>query len=58
MGHALRDVGARYVVLTTKHHDGFTLWPSRVANPKLPEGGLDAPRDLVGELTRAVAAAT
>src|SRR5215469_1234774 len=26
--------GARYVVLTTKHHDGFRLWPSEVANPR------------------------
>jgi alpha-L-fucosidase len=22
-----RSAGARYVVLTTKHHDGFALWP-------------------------------
>jgi alpha-L-fucosidase len=44
--------GARYVVLTTKHHDGFTLFPSRVKNPH--HAGLAAKRDLVGELTSAV----
>ena len=50
-----REAGAKYVVLTTKHHDGFTLWPSRVKNPKRP-GGLSVKRDLVGELTKAVRA--
>lgn len=24
-----RDAGANYAILTTKHHDGFALWPSR-----------------------------
>jgi alpha-L-fucosidase len=48
-----RKTGARYVVLTSKHHDGFTLWPSRVPNPKRP-GGLSVTRDLVGDLTKAV----
>jgi alpha-L-fucosidase len=46
--------GARYVVLVTKHHDGYTLWPSRVANPRRP--GWACPRDLVGELAAAVRA--
>ena len=48
-----RKVGAQYAVLTTKHHDGFTLWPSRVKNPKRT-GVMSASRDLVGELSAAV----
>jgi alpha-L-fucosidase len=43
---------ARYVVLTTKHHDGFTLWPSRHPNPH--KDAWHAERDLVGDLTSAV----
>lgn len=49
-----RDAGAKYVVLTTKHHDGFTLWPSATPNPKLPADRQHASRDIVGELTNAV----
>ncbi len=49
-----RQAGARYVVLTTKHHDGFLLWPSRVPNPY--KGRYCSERDLVGELTQAVRA--
>jgi alpha-L-fucosidase len=49
-----RDTGARYVVLTTKHHDGFTLWPSIVQNSTLPADRQHATRDIVGELTSAV----
>ena len=48
-----KSVGARYVVLTTKHHDGFALWPSRVKNPVKPNLPL-IERDLVGDLTKAV----
>jgi alpha-L-fucosidase len=49
-----RNAGARYVVLTSKHHEGFTLWPSSVPNPTLPKDRQHATRDLVGELTNAV----
>lgn len=48
------DSGAKYVVLTTKHHDGFTLWPSAVENPHLLPDRRHASRDIVGELTAAV----
>jgi alpha-L-fucosidase len=48
--------GARYVVLTSKHHEGFTLWPSDTPNPTLPKDRQHASRDLVGELTSAVRA--
>ncbi|MEM7712130.1 MAG: alpha-L-fucosidase [Cyanobacteria bacterium P01_A01_bin.68] len=44
------QVGARYVVLTTKHHDGFLLWPSDTVY----KSGNVASRDIVGELTQAV----
>jgi alpha-L-fucosidase len=49
-----RRAGARYVVMVTKHHDGFCLWPSRVANPRRPRWF--TPRDCVGDLARAVRA--
>jgi alpha-L-fucosidase len=47
-------VHARYAVLTTKHHDGFLLWPSRRPNPFLPD--YHAERDLVGEFVQAIRA--
>ena len=47
-----RDARARYVVLVTKHHDGFALWPTAVPHPTRP--GWNMARDVVGELTSAV----
>jgi alpha-L-fucosidase len=46
--------GARYVVLVSKHHDGFCLWPSAVKNAHEPDW--TSPRDIVGELADAVRA--
>ena len=47
-----KHAGAKYVVMVTKHHDGYCLWPSRFQNPQAP--GYHSSRDLVGELTDAV----
>jgi alpha-L-fucosidase len=46
--------GAGYVVLTTKHHDGYLLWPSDHPNPH--RDGWQAGRDVVGDLGEAVRA--
>lgn len=49
-----KKTGAKYVVLVTKHHDGYTLWPSDVTNPNREHW--NSPRDMVGELATAVRA--
>ena len=46
--------GAGYVVLVTKHHDGFALWPSDVPNPNCENWHTE--RDVVGELAASVRA--
>lgn len=49
--------GAKYVVLTSKHHDGFCLWPTKSPYKKGWNSMDSGPkRDLVGDLTRAVRA--
>jgi len=52
--------GAKYVVLTSKHHDGYCMWPSQEANRDWgrPWNSVDIGpgRDLLGELTTAVRA--
>lgn len=50
--------GAKYVVLTSKHHDGYCLWPSAEADKNWgrPWSSTNSGpmRDLLGELTTAV----
>jgi alpha-L-fucosidase len=46
--------GARYVVHTTKHHDGYCLWPTDVVNAY--KGTYHSTRDLVGDFVDAVRA--
>ncbi|WP_285101649.1 alpha-L-fucosidase [Promicromonospora sp. MEB111] len=53
IARAAKDAGMRYVVLTTKHHDGFALWDSAVSDYTIAR---TRGRDLVGELAEAVRA--
>ena len=49
---AAKNAGMRYVVLTTKHHEGFALWGSR-ANPFNVVRATPFHRDVVKELAAA-----
>jgi alpha-L-fucosidase len=51
------DAGAKYIVLTSKHHDGFCLWPNEQANDRgFPWNSMEvgAKRDLLGDLTKSI----
>ena len=45
--------GAKYVLLVSKHHDGYCLWPSQYA-PNWNTADIGPHRDICGELTEAV----
>lgn len=51
---AARDAGMKYVVLTTKHHDGFCLWDSALTDFK--STNTPAGRDLVRPYVEALRA--
>lgn len=50
--------GAKYVVLTSKHHEGFTLWPNEQASKTWgrPWNAVEIgpKRDILGDLTKSV----
>jgi alpha-L-fucosidase len=48
-----KKAGARYVVLTSKHHEGFTLWPSE-QSWNWNSVDLGPNRDLCGDLSKSV----
>jgi alpha-L-fucosidase len=51
---AIRDSGAKYVVLVAKHHDGFCLWPTEQTNYSVKSSPWrDGKGDVVGDVARA-----
>jgi len=50
--HIAKNAGMKYIVITSKHHDGFCLWDSKVTDYDIVDA---APfkRDVLGELSRA-----
>ncbi|ALJ06117.1 alpha-L-fucosidase [Pseudalgibacter alginicilyticus] len=46
-----KHMGAKYVILTTKHHDGFCLWPSKFTDYTI----INTPykKDIIGQLVDA-----
>ncbi|MCA8977918.1 MAG: alpha-L-fucosidase [Planctomycetes bacterium] len=55
-----KRAGAQYIVITSKHHDGFCLWPSDIASEvrgyPWNAAATGPRRDLLGELAQAVRA--
>jgi len=54
----IEKAGAKYIVFTTKHHSGYTLWPSREAENTYGENynpvKVGPKRDIVGDITAAM----
>ncbi|HEY1161117.1 MAG TPA: alpha-L-fucosidase [Terracidiphilus sp.] len=51
---AIRDSGARYVVLVAKHHDGFCLWPTEQTDYSVKSSPWKSGKgDVVGDVARA-----
>ena len=48
-----KAAGMKYIVITSKHHDGFCLWPSEQTD--FDVAGAPFKRDILGELSRACA---
>lgn len=49
-----KEAGATYAILTTKHHDGFALWPSKQSNYSVKESRWRGGKgDVVKEFTDA-----
>lgn len=55
---AARDAGQRYIVITSKHHDGYAMWPTKQNTWNLRDHSrFDPHRDILAELKKAADAA-
>ncbi|MEO5592394.1 MAG: alpha-L-fucosidase [Chitinophagaceae bacterium] len=52
----IKSTGAKYVVITAKHHDGYLMYPSKVQHPFLQASQISSPKDFIGALAIAVRA--
>ncbi|WP_407562389.1 alpha-L-fucosidase [Streptomyces sp. 184] len=51
---AAKDAGMRYIVITSKHHDGYAMWPTKVNSWNLRDhSAFDKRRDIMAELKTA-----
>lgn len=48
-----KAAGMKYMVLTTRHHDGFALWDSAASHEQFTSMHTPAHRDFVGEFVDA-----
>ncbi len=55
---AAKDAGQRYIVITSKHHDGYAMWPTKQNSWNLRDhSSFDPHRDILAELKKAADAA-
>ena len=47
-----KDAGAKYITITSRHHDGFSLWPTKV-DDGYNIANTPFKRDILGELAKA-----
>lgn len=52
-----KSAGMKYIVLTTRHHDGFSLWDTRANDYKITSPNSPYGKDIVGPLADATRAA-
>ncbi|WP_327351357.1 alpha-L-fucosidase [Streptomyces sp. NBC_01304] len=51
---AAKDAGMKYIVITSKHHEGYAMWPTKVNSWNLRDhSAFDKNRDILAELKKA-----